>query len=185
MEIHSTISILEIQPEFVSLAQVKDHLKIDGDFENAYLEGLRDSAIREAEDYLNMFILHRDVVLGVDQAVNSIPLKFGPILDPETFTVQVQPEPGSPFPATDDFRYVQPWGQIPKFLYLGDGFPVLKSDPFAIQVTYRAGLALEDLPGPVFQAIMLMIGDLYEYRIDRKSLNNTRAKDLLRPHRNW
>jgi hypothetical protein len=68
---------------------------------------------------------------------------------------------------------------------MGDGYPSLKDDPSALVIQYGAGMNLGDLPSAVKQAILLMVGDLYEYRVDRKSLNNTRAKDLMRPHRNW
>jgi len=180
-----TITFKQTQPDFVPLALVKQHLKIDHGDEDTYLEGVRDAAIREAEGYLGTFILQRAVKVALDKAVDVVPLEYGPVLDAEAYTVVAKLDGGGTQDLAADFTYLEPYGETEGLYYTGQGYPTLADDPEALTVSYDAGLELAALPGAIRQAILLLAGDLYEYRTDRKAINATRAKDLLRPYRKW
>ena len=55
----------------------------------------------------------------------------------------------------------------------------------AFQVSFSAGYTPENLPKPLYQAILLMIADMYEFRTDRTEIINRASMALMRPYKVW
>ena len=167
------------------MQQVKDHLKIDFDYENELIKSIITASIEVAEDYAGISIFKRNVVVNVPAFPNSLDIPLTPIVDDE-FSVMAQTSDGSEFDASDAYMVRN---------YMGKGFvfekdedadlPTLKKSNTAVEFTYVAGFTKENLPPKMVQAILLWIAEMYEYRTNNKEINSTRAMALMRPYKVW
>lgn len=173
------------QPEFVSLANAKEHLKIDSSYEDALITELIAAAVASAENYLGWYIQQRDVVVKFSEFPLVYKVKHAPILNLD-FTVTGTDVNDQVQDVSDSFDYFE-YDDSPSTIECIDGsaLPNLKDARDAVKITYVAGVDTGKLPRPIYQAILLIIGDMYEYRGDRQEINNTRAMQLMRPYRFW
>lgn len=185
MNLNYNISIKDPQPEFVSLQNTKNHLKIDFIYEDALIQGMVGSAIDTAENYLGWFIKNRDVVINSKEFLNHFALEFGPLLG-DAFTVKYLDKNSVLQTLNEGYVYQEFYGARPVFYYDSDiPFPEVAKKTNAVQINYIAGVDLTSIPKPVYQAILLIISDLYEFRTDRAEIVNTRAMALMRPYKKF
>ncbi|WP_106793973.1 head-tail connector protein [Aquimarina sp. Aq78] len=185
MNLNYNISIKDPQPEFVSLQHAKNHLKIDFIYEDALIQGMIDSAIDTAENYLGWFIKNRDVVINSNAFLNYFALEFGPLLG-SAFTVKYLNKNNVLQTLIEGYTYQEFYGAKPVFYYDSDiPFPEVGKKSNTVQISYVAGVDLTTIPKPVYQAILLIISDLYEFRTDRAEIINTRAMALMRPYKKF
>lgn len=173
------------QPEFVSLANAKEHLKIDSNYEDDLITELIAAAVATAENYLGWYIQQRDVEVRFSEFPLVYKVKHAPILD-LNFTVTGTDTSDQDQDVSTAFDYFE-YDDSPSTIECidGSGLPQLKDARNAVKISYVAGLADGKLPKPIYQAILLIIGDMYEYRGDRQEIMNTRAMQLMRPYRIW
>ena len=185
MNLNYNISVKILQPEFVSLQQAKDHLKIDYIYEDSMIETMISASIGAAEDYLGWFIVNRDVIINSKEFLNYFPLEYGPLLN-NVFTVQYLDTNDVLQTISEGYVYREFYGAKPMFFYDSHvPFPEVAQMSNAVQISYEAGVNLKTLPKPVYQAILLIISDLYEFRTDRAEIINTRAMALMRPYKKF
>ncbi len=168
--------------EIISLAQVKDHLKIDFDYDDLLIDGMIDAAIAAAENFMGIMLHHREITLKMSEFLPAIDVNYGPYLD-GTLVVEYKTTMDVVLPFTG-YEMADAFGEKSKLIHVGsDGFPLTKTAFDAVIVKYTAGYKKEEIPRPIIQAILLQIGDFYEFRTDRKDISNTRAMALLRPYK--
>lgn len=185
MNLNYHISIKNSQPEFVSLQHAKNHLKIDFIYEDVLIQGMIDSAIDAAENYLGWFIKNRDVVINSNVFLKHFALEFGPLLG-DAFTVKYLNKSNVLQILNEGYIYQEFYGAKPVFYYDYDlPFPEVAQKSNAVQISYVAGVDLTSIPKPIYQAILLIISDLYEFRTDRAEITNTRAMALMRPYKKF
>lgn len=179
------ISVRVSQPSFVTLPNAKDHLKIDFVYEDTLIQGMIDAAINIAENYLGWFVKNRDVVINSNEFLSYFTIEFGPLLG-TTFTVKYLDKSSVLQTLNEGYAYQEYFGAKPVFYYDSDNpFPEVAKKSNAIQISYIAGVDLLTIPKPIYQAILLIISDLYEFRTDRAEIINTRAMALMRPYKKF
>jgi uncharacterized phiE125 gp8 family phage protein len=68
--------------------------------------------------------------------------------------------------ATDDYVFLDDPNAPSVRLAPDADAPDLTDEPDAVRITFTAGYAVDDVPKPIYQAMLLMIGHLYENRED-------------------
>jgi len=186
METTYTISNGTPEIELIPLIQLKDHLKIDFDDDDDLLESMLESAIAAAENYMDLFIKKRDIVLSFDVFADEIPIPFGPIIgDP---VIVYDPETGSEIDVSAKFKLhnIIGVGYMLKCID-PEGVPTdVKDVPGSVRISFSAGYEQsQGVPKPIKHGVLMITSDLYEYRTDRSEIYSTRAMALLRPYKKW
>lgn len=147
------------------LVAAKDHLRV-GDGDDAIIT----ECIRRAVDFIEgpdgvgVALLATNWVLSLDRLPRRITLPLGPV----TGVVSVSwlnPEDEEVILDTSAYRLES--GIDPALLLARPGavWPVPLRQEGAVRVTFTAGYAApEEIPGPLMQAIALLVGDFYEHR---------------------
>lgn len=168
----------------VPLELVKQHLRVQHDLENEYIQVLIANAFDIAQEFTgskflktisyflapklySSFIIHDDVfslesirykdINGVDQ-----------FLDLDDVTLEY----------VDESKSVLTINPIPLFTEEIDSVRVMYQ-------TNTRNLTGCELPGAILQAILLMVGEFYEYREDRVWNLPKASERLLNPYINW
>ncbi len=180
-----TISPTDPTPDhLIPFDQVKEHLKIDFDYEDDLIKGIIGAAVEVAENYTGIILNKKSVVLKMKGFAPVVPVNYSPIIK-DSVKVEYYNVLGNK-KTYGDFVFTESFGDKPKFFHVGmDEFPMVQERYDAVQISYDAGFDPETLPKPIVQAILLIIADLYEFRTDRQELINTRAIALLRPYKIW
>jgi len=157
----------------LELAEIKAHLRIDVDAEDALLQAYSDAAFDYAEQFTRRALATQtwDLFLDKFPAVISVPL---PPLQSVTVTY------------TDTAGNVQTFEDFTvagSHIVPGTNFPPTLDIPHAVKVRFVAGYP--ELPASVRIAMLLIVGDLYEHREAQglKLYRNDTADALLWPYR--
>ncbi|QLE02887.1 phage gp6-like head-tail connector protein [Galbibacter sp. BG1] len=180
------IQIKETQPGFISLTDAKKHLKIDFTYEDDIIQDLIPSSIQDAENYMGLNILQKDVEATMQRFPTTLKIDFAPLLG-AAFTVtyfdtdnQEQTLPATAYSIKNSF------GENPCFVLNSNvELPGLKDRLDAVKFSYSCGMDLENIAKPIRRAVFLKISELYEYRTDRAEIVSTRGNALLRPYKVW
>lgn len=132
----------------VSLSEAKAHLRVTHNLEDDLIQGIVDASIEWAEFYTGM-------ALGVNvvEAVSEVDLttyKIGRYLPIDSIDSVVD----------DDDTAVAFTFVYPSEVVLDD-----ELEEYPITITYTT--SVDNLPKPIIMAILLKVGDLYDYRTDR------------------
>lgn len=151
----------------VSLAEVKDHLRVTSSDEDTYLEGLIAAAVShvDAEGELGRAMITQTWAQWVSQAPGWVQLRIGPFQ--ALVSVQYYDATGTLQTATlSDFETWLDGDFVickPK-----DGFnwPEADDRPDAIKITYRAGFGdtAASVPAGVRHALLILIEHWYQHR---------------------
>lgn len=152
----------------VSLEDAKAHLRVDFEDDDDYISGLVAAAIGILDGpagWLGRAIVTQTLELRSDGfGVGDICLPFPPIVD--VVSVGYVDTDGSEQMVPEaDYRLVgQP--NMPRLeLVYGAQWPAVRWQSESVRVQYDAGYgAAEDVPAPIKQAILLMIGHWYANR---------------------
>lgn len=171
----------------VSLAQAKQHLRVDSDDEDALIAALIEAAtahIDGPDGWLGRAIGSQTLEARGDVFRDAMRLPYGPVID--IVTVKHLDEDGhelTVLPADYELR-----GSI-----LGSAFgcrwPSVAAHGEAVRIQYRAGY--EKVPAAITAAILLMVGDLYRNPTSvsagavSKVPMSTTVENLLNPFRVW
>lgn len=175
--------------EIVSLARVKQHLKVDHSAEDDLIKAYRAAAIAhiDAPDgWLGRAIGVQQIDTWFDEFDDGVlKLPFVPLID----VLEVQYRA----PITGAWIDVDPGSYELRGKLLGNAWaqtwPAMARGPETIRVRCLAGY--EDVPAPIVSAILLMIGDLYRNRettAERAAVSvpmSTTVENLLAPYRVW
>jgi len=154
----------------VELEEIKEHLRIPKGFthDDDYLERLHDVAVNWVEDYTNRKLAHQRWKVYLDEwpSGDSIHLPLAPLSSaPSTAIVYKDSDENSTTFSSSawEFDTVSNPGRIS--LKYNEGWPtdtLWNVNP--ITVEFLCGLSSTAIPEKTKQALLLVIGDLYENR---------------------
>lgn len=180
-----TIALSDPTPEFISLIQVKDHLKIDFDYENELIKGYIASAIEAAEDYTGLYINNRDVALYFPVFRPEMNIDILPVID-DGFKVEYLSAPDTYIDISDRYTFFEFEDENPRLIYdPALEWPVPLESLRALKVTFKAGYTKKGIPKKMIHAILLTVSDMYEFRTDRPEIMSRASMGLLRPYKLW
>jgi len=163
--------------EPVSVAEAKEHLRVDISDDDTYIGSLITSARKYCEEYLDRALVSQQLTMRMDTFPYEFELPRPPMATSGTLTattVTYALDPGSSGTATPTTatlsassyrvdRDATP-GRI-RTVYNGT-WPSHLTDPNAVTVTWWAGYgaAGSDVPQAIRHAMLMLIGHLYENR---------------------
>jgi uncharacterized phiE125 gp8 family phage protein len=155
--------------EPVTLAEAKAHLRIESSDDDTYITTLISVARGICENYVGFLLAYNDsLTYYLDRFPDRQEIILYGIsgLDAGTTVIKYHNKNGvlTTFDAT---KYNSDEHSIPSRIFLKDGesFPETDSyTPSAVQITFEAGLQGYLMPKPLYQAILLTIGHLFENR---------------------
>lgn len=171
--------------EPLSLAEIKAHLRIETDAEDGLLASYLIAAREAVERYLRRALIAQGWQLGLDcwpegpvrfprppliavEAVRVVDAQgTASLVDPAKYHVENRAEPGFLLPAD------------------GTGLPRPGRRHGGIEIDFTAGFgeSWNDVPAPIRQALMMMIGELYEHRGRAQPAIAGEVRCLLEPFR--
>lgn len=183
--------------EPVTTAEAKTHLRVDVSTEDTYIGTLVTAARQWVELYTGRICVTVTVtekwdsfptcgnVLGVYYVSNPMELRYSPV---SAVTSIQYTDTAAATQTWSNTKYVadivsQPARVLPKN---GEVYPSTLAQAQAVTVTYSAGYAdAASVPAAIKQAILLMVGDMYENREDSIKRLPTAVEYLLQPYRVW
>jgi len=152
----------DVEP--INLEDVKNHLRITGNAENAYLTTLIASARQTVEGWLNRALITQTWILTMDSAPSRIELPYAP-LQSITSVKGYDWDNDSETQSSDE--YLALINVEPGILLLKSGYawPSHRGQA-SFEVTYKVGYgdAATDIPYNIKHGILLLITKLYERR---------------------
>jgi uncharacterized phiE125 gp8 family phage protein len=151
--------------EPITLAEAKDHLRLEGVDDDAYVT----TCIRAARQHVEQ-VCWRGVVTQTREAVLDRfpcePLDLpGGNLGGIVSVVYVDPEGAEQTlaPATCEADTVSEPGRL--LLADGQSWPATRCRWNAVRVRYTVGWEVADVPAPIKQALLLLVAQMYEHRV--------------------
>lgn len=152
----------------ISLAEAKAHLRVDHDLENDVIERAIAAAVVHLDGYVG--ILGRALMaqrwrqfFSFWPASRTLRLSLAPAVD--IVEIRVRASDGAETvldPA--GYRLLARASQPQVLFPVSASLPAPACEPDAIAVTYDAGYgAAADVPEPIRQAVLLMVGDMYRF----------------------
>ena len=144
----------------ITVAQLKEHLRVDHTDEDTLIEALRDAAIAWIEDICNTRLGDVSAVGYIDYFYNAR-FPIGPVNSIASVTYTDTANQTATLPTA---KY---WFDIKtkSARITWDNVPDLYDDTFnAVQINMNVGYAEADIPQPLIHAIRLLVGHLYENR---------------------
>lgn len=180
----------------VSLDELKPHLRVEGDEEDAYLNGLISAAsawIDGPDGWLGRSIAVQTLELRLDTLCgDAILLPFGPALEIESVRyIDAAGAEQTVAPSAYELT-----GRV-LGTALGQSWPAYRSGRGAVRVRYVAGYGKKNddgeyetaAPAPIKQAILLLIGQWYSFRenvsTEKPGELPFAVEALLAPYRVW
>lgn len=143
----------------LSTAEVKAHLRVEHDDEDTYIDTLRDAAYSFAEKYTGTAILDAEKIDYLDCFSDEIVLNYSPVQS--ITSIAYNDEDGNAQSQTSYYLDDRNQKVVLKPVYL-DTFPSTDNTYENVVITYQAGYAT--IPDQINQAVLLVIGSLYEQR---------------------
>lgn len=155
--------VITAPPAIVSWAEAKAHLRLDGDDEKAYVEALVAAAtawIDGPAGWLGRAIGEQDLETRFSEFCDRM-LLMAPVI--EIDAVEYVDETGESKPVDGTaYRVVGQQSRPHLSPAYGLSWPHARCDPDAVRVRYSAGYL--EIPAPIRQAILLLVGQWYEAR---------------------
>lgn len=150
--------------EPITLAQAKDHLRVVGTDEDAYITSLIVAAREAAEGRTQRALVPRNEALALECWPAAIRLPWPPLMAVTAIEYDTQDDTEQTVPDTG-YRvnsYVEPARITRKGT---EGWPAVRTGDAAIRVRYRTGYASpSSVPASLRQWMLLAIGTMYENR---------------------
>ncbi|MEZ9058412.1 head-tail connector protein [Vibrio pelagius] len=153
----------------VDLLEVKQHLRIAEGFDDVYLAQLIEAAIAYVETKLNRKIRRHRATYFIEEVHGAVLLPYG-----ETNVAKVTTDE-KPLAAPTD--YVQGCSRV-----------VFPTKQQSVTVTFECGYTKETCPADIRHALLLLVGTMYEQRMDISIGIQTykahfSSEHLLQPHK--
>lgn len=165
--VSTIINIIGAEP--VTLAEVKEHLRVDFDTDDVTILALIGAARGYCENYIG-FILCLQTRFTLFTRFEDFKL-YGPAVSIQSITYRNELKEQVTLPA-DDYEFTR--SKVCD-LYPADKWPIGDR----IKVTYTAGYEPENVPRQIKQAMLLLIGDWYENPADSVRRFPTASKAIL------
>lgn len=147
-------------PEPISLERAKQHLRVVYDDEDEYISALIVAAREMAEQRLNRTLVRRIRRVAFDRMEVFYRLPKPPFVGLVSVNYSV---PGGVTPV-DAIAYGLDEISTPARIVPISGWPSLNEAGSTVIVEYEAGYAEGEVPAPIIQWMLLVIGSLYENR---------------------
>lgn len=164
----------------VPLALVKKHLKVQHDLDNDYIEMLISNAFDIAQQFTGARFLKSIAYFNANKLYSTIRI-HDDVFSIESITYK---------DLNDETKYIDldhvelTYINQNETYFTINPIPLFTEGVDSVRVMYQRNstvLAECDLPGTVKQAILLMVGEFYEYREDRVWNLPKASERLLRP----
>jgi len=176
--------------EPLSVAEAKSHLRIDGAAEDALIASLILTSRLHIEAALGIALITQSWRLHLDRWTDSgvIELPIRPLQSVEA--VRVMDQSGTPTTVPTSDYIVDAAGSPPRLVPVNGGWPAPGRKVGGIEIDLDAGFGAEaeDVPGPIRQALLLLVAHWYEHR-DPVEIGSPETRipaavsDLLMPYR--
>jgi len=177
--------------EPVSMAEARDHLRVDIDVDDLLIYSMISAAREYAEIYCNRSFAKHTYRADLSGFQNNMQLPGKPIQSVTHIKYYSSDSP-SVLTTLSSSSYQLHRGVVS--LTYGSAWPAVYPRPDAVQITYQCGYSdlaspedtVANTPNAVRQAILLMVGDLYENRegqISGQVQENKTVKMLLAAYR--
>jgi len=152
----------------VSVAEAKTHLRIDSSFtaDDTYIETLISVATLAAENYTNLAIMQQSWYLFIDSFPDYFYLLKGSLNDAEVNSINYS-DTNNANQTLHASNYFIDGNIKPARIYFAPDatIPSTYDKPNAVSVDFTLGYtAASQVPAPIKQAILLMVGTYYETR---------------------
>lgn len=175
----------------VLLAEVKEHLRIDGIAEDAHLNALTCLAVRTIEQAIGITVTARTFDVYLDAwplGAKEMSLPVRPLQSVSAVTIIDKDEIESVWPAAN--YTIRPGLDAALVVHSGVSWPLTSRPLESIRITCTAGFgdSWNDIPSDIRQAILLLITRSYFSRGDSENVNANALKAsgamaLLAPYR--
>lgn len=192
--------------DYITLAEVKEYLRVEHIAEDVLIASLIDAAFDEAEVYLGLDLTKKVYEYQVDYlprqieiinapfiSVDSIQYTYGEWIDSTTIDgisefdgaiVRDTTNHGSPIERTlssNNYRvFEEEYGAVIDILISDEKV----TDLFDVKVRYQAGFEVVEFPPMVKSAILLKVASLYDTREDANSRFLKQSNHLLNHYKN-
>lgn len=176
------VAVVNPPQPVVTLDDAKEHLKVDGDDDNALIESMVAAAtahIDGPDGWLGraLGVQTLEAYLPAPTFDRILHLPFPPVVE----VVQVAARDGVSWSVVDSAAYEVRGAEV--WQAYQHAWPAWACDAEAVRVRYRAGY--ETLPAPIRVAILLMTADLYRNRETQAAQRSSTVDALLQPFRVW
>lgn len=152
--------------EPVTLTEALEHLRVEDDADNTYITNLITAARQTAEEYTHRQLITATYTYYLNKFYSRIELPR-PKLQSVT-TLKYYDTSGNQQTLTEDTDYTVVTSSEPGYIvpYYCTSWPSTRDIPDVIEIIFKAGYgnAASSVPMAIKQAILLIIGDLYENR---------------------
>ena len=183
--------ITEPSVEPVNVPEAKTHLRVDHSTEDVYIGGLITAARRMAEMLTQRAFITQTIDLYLDEWPEAaINIPFPPLQS--VSSIKYKDTTGTEY-TWDAANYIVDIGREPGRVVLADGVSwpsasLYATSPITVRFLAGYGAAGSNVPAAIRQALLLLIGHLYENR-EATSQNVYQlplgAEWLLWPYREW
>ena len=150
----------------VSLAEAKTHLRVTGSDDDTYITTLIDVATQTAEEFLNLKLMSQTWVLYLDEFPDYFDLLIGTLKTASIGGIKYYNDSNVLTTLADSNYFIDEFHR-PARVYFADDFTITDTfdRPNAVAVEFTLGFSTaSNVPAPIRQAILLMIGTYYEIR---------------------
>lgn len=150
----------------VSLAEAKTHLRVTGTDDDTYITTLIDVATQTAEEFLNLKLMSQTWVLYLDEFPDYFDLLIGTLKTADIGGIKYYNTSNALTTLATSNYFIDEFHR-PARVYFADDFtiPDTFDRPNAVAVEFTLGFSTaSNVPAPIRQAILLMIGTYYEIR---------------------
>jgi uncharacterized phiE125 gp8 family phage protein len=151
--------------EPVSLAEAKEHLRLEGTEDDTYVSALIQAARQHVEEvcWRGLVMQMREIVLDRFPDCAEMDLPGGNL---GAITSVTYVDAAGAEQTLDPSVYEADTGSVPGRLLLayGQSWPSARCQWNAVRVRYTVGWAVADVPAPIKHALLLLIAHLYEQR---------------------
>lgn len=172
----------DVEP--VTLTEAKAHLRVTASDDDTYISSLIKVARERAEDYTGRLIVSRAVTYTLDSFPVEVVLPHPPVQS--LTSIQYVDGDGATQSFTDtQTDFSNDFYPLVKPAY-NESWPSTRAQYGAVTITYVAGYGSSadspdtssQIPEAIRQAILLMVGTMYEYREELVTGANTQQIDL-------
>jgi len=148
----------------VTLQEAKNHLRVIGSDDDAYILALISAATNIAEAFQNRTYMQRQRVYKLDEFPAMVNLPYPPVTMVNAIQYvdangQTQTLSSAKYQVDLDSGFAR---VMPAY---GESWPTIRSVLGAVSISYTAGYEkVDDVPAEIKQAILLIVGHLYENR---------------------
>jgi len=159
--------ITQPQSEPVTVAEARQHLRIDGTDEDTYIDILIKVARQLCEQYsgLSFITQQREIKLDRFPCAKTIEIPYGPVQTIDDF-VYIDNN-GYSQPLTEDTDFIVDIHSSPARVQYVNSWPSTLDRFSSVTIAYTSGYANDDhdpVPEVIKQAMLLQIGSMYENR---------------------